>query len=326
MKKIVLSVDIGKWETEITGRDIALTSDDVKTESLRTKLYDLEEGYIDCEGEDSHLVEFNGKNYIVGAQGKDKSDDTSKTHFLHQIACYTTITKFLEPGTKENEIYMVLACPLSVLLIQKAKEEYKQFIKNEGVIKIKVDNKDFEFEIKDIMIKAEGSGIVYLEPKRFKDKTVAILDLGGLNLGFSLYVNGACKKEDRFIEECGTDRLLEIVREQLSEYKAGNIVKEDIAEKALRDGGLKKAGEIDKESCKYVLKAKELYWEEVLKYVKAHKYNLDNADEVVVVGGTTQHIKDNVEKTLKHAYVPEKSQLATVNGLYKVAFKKYGDK
>ena len=42
---------------------------------------------------------------------------------------------------------MVLACPLSVLLIQNAKEDYKQFIKGNGLINITVDNKEFEFEI-----------------------------------------------------------------------------------------------------------------------------------------------------------------------------------
>lgn len=44
------------------------------------------------------------------------------------------------------------------------------------------------------------------------------------------------------------------------------------------------------------------------------------------IGGTTQHIKEIIEKKLKHSYIPNKSQLTTVEGLYKVAFKKYSNK
>jgi len=323
MKKIILSADIGKYETEVIGRDIELTSkDEGKTVSFRTKMYDLSSGYIDVEG-NSYLVNYEGKSYIVGEQGQDKSDDTSKTQFLHQLACYTAITKFIEPGTKDNEIYMVLACPLSVLLIQEAKEEYKKFIKGDGPIKIYVDGKEYEFEIKDIMIKAEGSGIIYLEPEIFNNQVVGIVDLGGLNMGWSLYNNKVCKKDDRFIEECGTDRLLDLVREQLAFYKKGNLVSKEIAEKALNEGGIKKAGKIDNESTQYVDKAKDLYFGEVLKHIKAHKFNIDELDKVVFVGGTSQHIKENIMNDIAHAYVPVNSQLSTVEGLYKVAFKKY---
>jgi len=322
MKKIILSADIGKYETELVGRDVELTADDRKIVRFRTKMYDLAEGYIDVEG-NSHLVEMDNKSYIVGEQGQDKSEDTSKTQFLHKLACYTAITQFIEPGTKDNEIYMVLACPISVLLIQDAKEEYKEFIKGKGPIKIIVDHKEYEFEIKDIMIKAEGSGIVYLEPNLFVEQSTGIVDLGGLNMGWSLYTNKVCKKDDRFIEECGTDRLLDIVREQLAIYKKGNLVNKEIAEKALYEGGLKKSGKIDTESVAYIEKAKDLYFKEVLNHIKAHKFNIDELDRVVFVGGTSQHIKENITNQISHAYIPANSQLSTVEGLYKVAFKKY---
>lgn len=323
MKKYVISADIGKFETEIIGRDLAGSKDGIRTIALRTKMYDLSDGYIDVEGE-SHLVKLNGKEYIVGEQGQSKSDDTTKTQFLHQLSCYTAITQLLEPGTKDNLIYMVLACPLSVLLIQDAKEEYKEFIKGDGPIKIVVDGKEYEFTIEDITIKAEGAGIMYLEPKLFTNQTVGIVDLGGLNMGWSLYANKVCKKEDRFIEECGTDRLIDLVREQLSVYKKGNIIDKNIAEKALNEGGLKKSGKLDVDSVEYIDNAKKKYYDEVLGHIKAHKFDIDVLDRVVFVGGTTQHIKNNITNGLDHAHVPVNSQLSTVEGNYKVAIKKYG--
>ncbi len=53
---------------------------------------------------------------------------------------------------------MALACPLSVLLDAEAKEEYKNYIKGDGEIEITVNGKDYSFTIKDVIIKAEGSG------------------------------------------------------------------------------------------------------------------------------------------------------------------------
>ena len=324
MSKYVLSGDFGKYESEMMGRNIELTKDDIKTVRFRTRMYDLEEGFVEKEGDGSYLVELEDKQYLVGAQGKVKSFNTSKTSLLHKLACYTAITQFLEPGTDDNEIYMVLACPLSVLQIQEAKEEYKSFLKGKGPISIKVNGESYNFEIKDIMIKAEGSGILYLEPNLFKDKTTLIVDLGGLNLGGSLYINKSCKKEDRFIEECGSDRLLEIVREQLSIYRKGNLVDDNIAEKALNENGIKKGGIIDSKSTQYIEKAKQKYYEEVMNNIKKHKIDVDAIDRIVFVGGTSLHIKSIIENSLPHSYVPDNSQLATVEGLYKVAYKKYG--
>lgn len=324
MNSYVLTSDIGKYETNLIGRNLDGTKDDIKKVNLRTKMYDLENGYVDVEGDNSHTIVFEGKNYIVGEQGQDKSYDTSKTHILHKLTCYTAITEYLEPGTKDNKIFMVLACPLSVLRTPVAKEEYKSFIKSDGEINITVDGKEYSFEIEDITIKAEGSGIVYLEPKRFESKDIVVIDLGGLNQGISLYRNKTCKSDDRFIEECGTERLIELVRTQLMEYKKGNNVDSDTAEKALRDGGLKKAGALDEESVVYLNRAKNNYFNEVMQNVKAHKINIDHLDEVIFVGGTTQHIKNIITKEIKHSYIPENSQWTTVEGLYKIAIKKYG--
>lgn len=323
MKRYVLSADIGKYETNLIGRNIDGSEEDIKRVNLRTKMYDLSNGEIDVEG-NSYKIELEGKSFIVGDQGQDKSYDTSKTNELHQLSCYAAITRYLEPGTKDNKISMVLACPLSVIRSKDAKEEYKQLIKGNGEINVVVNDKEYSFEIEDIMLKAEGSGIVFLEPERFIGKDVLLIDLGGLNEGISIYRNKVCKNDDRFIEECGTDRLVENVRYQLIEYRKGNNVDVDSAEKALKDGGLKKSGELDIESVPYLERAKCNYFNEVMKHVKEHKIDIDHMDEVIFVGGTTQHIKGIISKEIKHSYIPLNSQWSTVEGLYKVAIKKYG--
>lgn len=323
MNKYVLTADIGKYETTLIGRNLKGTSEDVKQVNLRTKMYDLSDGDIDIEGK-SYKIEINNKSYIIGEQGQDKSYDTSKTNELHQLACYVAITRYLEAETRGNKISMVLACPLSVIRLNNAKEEYKQLIKGNGEIHVVVNNKNYYFEIENIMLKAEGSGIIFLEQERFLGRNVLVLDLGGLNLGISLYRNKVCKNEDRYIEECGTDKLISFVNEQLTEYRKGNLVDDDTCEAALKNGGLKKDGELDMDSISYIQKAKYKYFNEVMKQVKKHKIDINTLDEVIFVGGTTHHIKSIISEEIKHSYIPHNPQWCTAKGLYKIAIKKYG--
>lgn len=322
MKEYTITLDIGKFDTKAIGRESTGTAADIKRVNFRTKRYDLENGYIDCEG-NSYKVEFEGKEYIVGEQGEDKSTETSKTNILHKLCGYTAIAQYIEPGTKGNKINLVLACPLSVLKLQEAKEEYKNFIKGENEIKIKVNDKDYEFEIIDVTIKAEGSGVLYTHSDLFKNKNVSVVDFGGLNMGFSLYRNGVCKQSDRFIEEHGVNALTLLVKEKLTALNKGNLVSYDQAEQALENGYATKLGNIDADSAVKIKEAKEKFFDEALTIIAENGYRLEQYDDVVFVGGTTQKLKETIVNRFPNATIPTNSQWTTAEGLYKVACAKY---
>jgi plasmid segregation protein ParM len=324
MQEYVIALDAGKYAIKAMGRNIRGVSSDLKRVDIRTKMYNLGNGYIDVEGK-SHKVLLNKNELIVGEQGETKSYETSKTLFLHQICTYTVITQFLEPYTKDNKIHMVLACPISVLKVEKAKQEYKDFIKSTGVIDINVDGKDYSFEIEDIMIKAEGSGIVYLSPHIFKDKKIGVVDFGGLNFTFSLYTNGACLSPtaDRFVEEFGAIKLTNYVADDLTGYKRGNIVKFDAAERALEVGYLSNFGQIDEGSKDIINKSKERFFNEACDEIDRHGFRIDELDGIVFVGGTTQKLIEVITKKIPNAFIAADPQWSTVEGLYKIAYKKY---
>lgn len=321
---IISGGDIGKYDSKLLGRNFSISESEAEKIVFRTKIYDLEDGYIEKQG-NSFKVEYEGKEYIIGEQGNTKSLDTSKTNLLHKVSCYTGITRLLEPGIK-SDVYLVLACPISVLQNVEAKEEFKNFIKGEGEIKIVVDDKEYSFEIKDITIKAEGSGILYTNPELFKNKTVLVVDLGGLNLTGALYVNGVCTKDDRWVEECGVNRLIELTREEIINYRKGNLISYEQSEQALNRGHLLDNGAIDLNSKKLINSSKERYLNEVLNYIKIHKINIDEIDKVVFLGGTTNKIEGLIKEKISHSYIPNESEIATLKGLYKVAFNKYKGK
>lgn len=324
MEEYIIALDAGKYAVKAIGRNFKGLTCDLKKLDIRTKIYNLKKGYIDAEG-NSHKVIFNGEEIIVGEQGETKSYETSKTLFLHQICTYTVITQFLEPETRDNKIHMVLACPISVLKVEKAKQEYKSFIQGEGSIDINVDDKNYSFEISDIMIKAEGSGIVYLSPHLFKGKKVGVVDFGGLNFTFSLYTNGVCISPscDRFVEELGSIKLTNYVADDLTGYKRGNIVKFDAAERALDLGYLSNFGQVDRGSQEIIEKSKERFFNEACDEINRHGFRIEELDSLIFIGGTTKKLVEIITKKIPNAFVAADPQWSTVEGLYKVAYKKY---
>lgn len=324
MAEYIMALDAGKYAVKAIGRNSKGLTSDIKKVNIRTKIYELKNGYIDAEGK-SYKVVFNGEELIVGEQGETKSYETSKTLFIHKVCTYTAITQFLEPDTKDNKISMVLACPISVLKVEKAKQEYKDFIKGNGIIEINVDDKDYSFEISNVMIKAEGSGIVYLSPHLFKNKKIGVVDFGGLNFTFSLYTDGICMSpsSDRFVEEFGAIKLINYVADDLTGYKRGNIVKFEVAERALNVGYLSNFGQIDKESQEVIEESKNRFFDEACDQISRHGFRIEELDGLVFIGGTTQKLVEAITKKIPNSFITADPQWSTVEGLYKVAYKKY---
>lgn len=323
MKEYLISGDFGKDTSKLLGKEKGEGSESIRKISFKTKMYDLGKGDVEIEG-NSHKIEMNGQKYIVGEQGTVKSYDTSKTQLIHQLCCYTGICQYLEPDTKDNHIYMVLACPISVLQSPEAKEEFKEFMKGKGVIKVTVDENNYEFEIKDVIIKAEGSGILYTDPRTFQGKDVVLFDIGGLNLGINVYRNGVCTKDDRFAEEYGNERLIKEIQDKMSLYYKGNIINEDEATKILDDGYAMKFGSKDKDSEDYLEQARQDYFRNVLAIAKKHKINIELYNSIVFVGGTVKRVEDIIRREIPNAIIPADPQWSTVEGLYKVLFAKHG--
>ncbi|AWI07436.1 ParM/StbA family protein [Clostridium drakei] len=324
MAEYIMALDAGKYAVKAIGRNSKGLTSDIKKVNIRTKIYELKNGYIDAEGK-SYKVVFNGEELIVGEQGETKSYETSKTLFIHKVCTYTAITEFLEPDTKDNKISMVLACPISVLKVEKAKQEYKDFIKSNGIIEINVDDKDYSFEISNVMIKAEGSGIVYLSPHLFKNKKIGVVDFGGLNFTFSLYTDGICMSpsSDRFVEEFGAIKLINYVADDLTGYKRGNIVKFEVAERALNVGYLSNFGQIDKGSQEVIEESKNRFFDEACDQISRHGFRIEELDGLVFIGGTTQKLVEAITKKIPNSFITADPQWSTVEGLYKVAYKRY---
>lgn len=323
MGEFVISLDCGKHSVKAIGRNTIGTGENVKKVKFRTKLYNLKNGYVELEG-NSYKVQFNGQTYIIGDQGEEDIEtySTNKTTVLHQVCSYTAIAQFLKPNTKDNKINIVLACPVSILKNAAAKEEYKNFIKGNGPIKIKINDAKYEFEITNVTIKAEGSGLLYLQKDLFINNKVALIDFGGLNMSFALYVNGTCKPNDRFAAEHGTIKLTNYIAEDLTNYFSGKkIITTEQAEEALEDGHINANGTIDKGSIEVIENSKKRFFNEAIKLIERQNYSLGTIKTLAFVGGTTKKLENVIRNTFTHSNI--NNEWTTAEGLFRVACAKY---
>ena len=328
VNKYICVLDLGKDSIKALGFDSTEKPSDVaslKRISFKTKSYDLNKGYTEVQG-NSFKVEYGDVKMIVGEQGVDRSFDTSKTSLLHQLCAYAAISRYLEPGTTGNEIYIVLACPVTVLKSESAKKKYKELIKGDGPINVNINGEPFEFTIKDVLLKAESSGILYTATDEFRNRKVVVIDFGGLNMTVTVFDNGVCSDpdRDRFAEEFGSVELINKVSSHLTEYCDGNIIDFQLSEEALKRGHLLEYGKEDEKSIEYITRAKEEFLNDAIKELTRHNIRLKNFDKAIFIGGTSNYLKTQITK-IPNGSVTAAPQWSSVEGLLKIAMKKYKD-
>ncbi|AGK96607.1 ParM/StbA family protein [Clostridium pasteurianum] len=323
MCKVIISIDSGKFLTKAVGMNEQDSLLEGKRVSFRSKLYNLNDGDVELAG-NSFSVEYDDSKFIIGEQGNvDGVEDTNKATLLHKLCIYTAITRYIQPKEKA-EIYMVIACPLNLLKSVEYKEEYKNFImNNHNEINIKVNNEEFLFSIEDMTIKSEGSGVLYLDKERFNNCEVGLIDIGGLNMQFCKYVNGATVPESRFTEMTGSNKLVQDIKEDLEILLKGKSVTFEQAEQSLKNKVLR-INNSDMEESREIIRNRihKYIVNDVIRKITKRRISLDLL-QPIVVGGTCLNIKEELKNEIENVEIQEDPQWASVEGLFKIAFAKY---
>lgn len=304
---MLISVDPGKYAT--------------KAKSSTKQIYfptRISSQTVPPEG-NTYNVQFNNESYMIGEMAEQQDFDISKASIVHKLATYTAIA--LLQGS-ENRIQLVMGCPLNIYKNKDLKEEYKNFMLNEKLNRIFVNDIVYSFYIENILILPEGAGIVYLYPSLFKGKRVAVVDLGGLNLNFSIYDNYVPQPSSMLSLNLGSYSLETILINELNS-KYGIVLNSQDAQYIIKDGGLKLNGMIDSNSTGIVKNIIQDYLSKVLKEIQRNNFNLGTLD-VCFVGGTSQLVGKEILRMVPHAFIPEEADWANCNGFFKIGELKYG--
>jgi hypothetical protein len=316
MKDPIIAMDSGKYSTQGV---VKLSSGNYKQVIFRTLVTNNNTG-LDPIGK-TYKVDIVDKQHLVGEQGETINYDISKADDNHVIATYTGITQLL-PENEGLSIKLIYGCPVSIYKDKNQRELYKSKLIKDS-IKLAVNDINYSFNITKLLLLPEGCGVVFCHRELFDRKRVAVIDLGGLNMNFTIYDNLAPELSSMFTENHGSYAITnDIIRTFNTKY--GKAFAQKDAEQILRNGYLQHNGRVDEQSVKLVQDIIDQYIQQIKRFVLQYNNYLETLD-VVVTGGTAQLIKDRISKHIPHAYIPKDSQWTNVKGFYFVGERKFAE-
>jgi len=309
-----ITVDPGKDTTKCISRTFGKTYDN--RTSFTTKFYDLNNGDVEIQGNSSHVI-YDGQEIIIGEQGEIFDTTTSKTTILHKIAIFTAISRVIDSDDPNPVITLTVGCPTTIYKNKVSKESYREFIKlNPNII---VDGKHYAFEFKKIIIKCEGSGIVYLKPEIFTSQRVAVLDIGGRNMNFGIYDNRIPVPSTLFSNNFGSTKLQSMVQEELN-ILLGIDCDIETAKSAIEFGGIFINGKLNNDSAFIVSDQIEKYIDQyIIKPIEEKNISISFIP-VMAIGGTSSLIIEQLKERIPQIIIPsfsadlEDFQWANVRG------------
>ncbi|ADO59401.1 ParM/StbA family protein [Paenibacillus polymyxa] len=302
-KRNFITVDSGKFKTKAVRRE---NGEVVEKFEVSTKISTTTEKF--STSRTSFVVTLDGKSSLIGAAGGDYNYDTSKAQEVHRKATYLAVSKLAKE--QKTPVVLSIGCPLSVWFNTQLREDYKRFMlnfskddprdPNEGNfdIEFEVDDKPFKFKIEHLIVYPETSGFLIKNEEKFVGRSIAVVDIGGLNVNGVVY------------QPVGEDGLLEPNEDTFFTLnKGGNVFMTELTKALNKRFGLNiqtyemdehfKRGfiKVDKqETAKIFQEFTDAYLDEIRQKMKAHSWSVETLDFAWVGGGSLlfkNHILDN---------------------------------
>jgi plasmid segregation protein ParM len=302
----IFAVDAGKYATKAMGEDRKLLFRSKYTKVTGNKDIPLEHG--------NYRVTFDDATYILGDMGQESDYELEKQSLLHKMAIYTAIAKL---GGRED-VRLAIGCPVSIFMSDTNRKEYAEFIK-EAPTRFKVDDVSIKVDINKIVVLPEGAGVIYSQSGRYENERVAVIDLGGRNMNFTIYNDLKPQVSSMLSTNNGSMEIETMVKKAFETKYRIALENEDVS-RIIQQGGLKHNGQLEGE---VLLKGIfEEFVENSLSMIKKFNFNLGTM-EVVFTGGTSLLVAEQLLKHVPHGVISENAQWNNVEGFYKIARGKF---
>lgn len=309
---LIFSVDAGKGFTKYAR---ALPDGSIDKNKFMTKYTELNElDNIGLVGEDSYLIKYKDKQYILGVQGKyDLREQRTKKNEIHRLCALVAITQMLKEQTSDGNVNLVISMPSASYKNEIERKAYEEFYKGEGEVEIEVNNTKYNFKINNVLSLPESSGFMFKYSELCRGK-VAIIDIGHLNINFILLQDNnivdmiTLDEGGLELESSALDKL-----ETSYEKKIGR----DVLIKTLKQGYYEAWGTKVESSVKLIKEVKEDYVSNIIKKASSREINLEEFDKIYFIGGTSLLLRDVIESNeqlSKTCEVKDDGQWITTEG------------
>ena len=280
------AVDSGKYATKI-----AVAKDgNIEHGKFRTCMdRDIEKSSSDIG---TYGVEFEGKKYLLGNQARNQDFSDSKHADIHRIATYTALASDYAGLGHGDHVNVAIGCTLQMYANKDIRKAYKNFIAPQNTdIDIVVNGKRKLFHIDRSFVFPESSGVIYLNPEKYADSVVGVIDIGGLNANCCIYENLVPKAgSDVFTCDLGGNILSRDTAMLVEQTGTGHL-SDYLIDRMMIDNGLKKGSH--EASAKIVRECKLKHVQKIYDECIRHGWNLDFT-EIVFTGGSANWLKDEI--------------------------------
>jgi hypothetical protein len=292
-KRRIIAVDSGKFKTKAVLFENGKVIDRFE---VSTKINPTTEKVSTSRS--SYVVTLNGQATMIGGLAGEYNYDTSKAQEVHRRATYLAVSKLAQDP--KTPIVLGIGCPLTVWFNTQQREQYMRFMlnfpegdlrdPNEGdfMISFEVDGEAFEFNIEHLIVYPETSGFLIKNEEKYSGRSIAVVDIGGLNVNGVVY------------QPTGEDGILEPNEDTFFTLnKGGNVFMTELAKVLNTRFGTNiqvyemnehfKRGyiKVDKEeSAKVIQEFTDAYLDEIRQKMKAHSWSVETLDFAWVGGGS----------------------------------------
>lgn len=281
--------------------------------SFKTKLQETNTEYFT---NDTYHLNWQGKDYLLGDGAKNIDLDTDKQKLQHKLAVYIACSKLLK---EDDEINLVVLSPMSIFSNKKQREEFREYILDDSIIKFKLFDKDKTLIIKDVKIFAETGGIVFSNPQRYKNRVVGVIDIGGVNINGCVYNNLSPIKGTEFTINEGSYLIMNKIRKELNKEFKTNIQEyqiPDIINKGYYNYNPEKSKEI-------IMSILSDHNNEIIHNMKANNWDVKGLN-IVLSGGGSLLLGETTKKYLPQAEFSDNPEWDNALGGLRVGEMLYG--
>ena len=281
-----VAIDSGKYATKIS----VAKDGHIEHGKFRTC---MDEG-LEKPGMDpsSFGVEFEGRRYLLGNQARTQDFSDSKQSEIHRIATYTALASDLVGLGHGDHVNLAIGCPLQMYANKDVRKTYKNFIAPQNKeISIAVNGKRKVFTIDRSYVFPESSGVIFLNPDKYCDTVVGVVDIGGLNANCCIYEDLIPKAgADSFTCDLGGNILSRDAAMLVEQTGTGHL-SDYLINHMMADNGLKKGAH--EPSAAIVRECKLKHVQKIYNECVKHGWNVDFT-EIVFTGGAAWWLKDEI--------------------------------
>jgi plasmid segregation protein ParM len=256
------------------------------------------------------------EDYLVGEGATMDNLELDKcSNELHRICTYTSLAKLSNyMGTEFN---IVVGYPLNIYSANK--DSFANYLKTQDFIETQLNYEIKVFKVNQCIVFPQGAGALYVNPERYKNKIIAIVDIGGLTINGCIFDNLNLIRKSIFTETLGSKILFNKVKKAL-ESKLGMNIQEYEMPSILKHG-LKKYTE---ESMKIKNEVLFNHIDELKRIMRVNNWNYENLD-ILLVGGGSLLLEECLKKVFPQSIISEDPIYDNAKGFHVIGRMMFGE-